>query len=437
MSLRVCTSLFLACLAFPAGASTFDIYGFGPRAMAMGGALGGGADDSTASYYNPASLTSEKTVHLGIGLSYTAPFLYVDRAMPDSEHPTVLPGNHGGINFGWKYPVGGVFQDKVALGVSLHLPFGRLMHIQGFDPTSPQFYLYQNLHDKLLFVAAVAYEPTSWLSLGVGVQVLADLAGTATLNLDIIDETFESAEAQVDIVPTGGPILALHARPWRGWQLGLTYRASTSLTFSLPVGVHISEALALDIGMQQNVLWTPDQWVVGLRFEAPRWDLSLGVDLTWARWSEAPDPSTHLSIDFQGKVIEGVGLGDAVDVSTDAVPIDLGFVDTWTPRFGLEWNPVDFLMLRAGYFFRATPAPRTQGSAMYLDNHAHVLSLGVGFVVEESLGLANGPLELDFALQSTVLVDRTVMRLTAGDPIGSLSHGGNILTGSMSCSYRY
>jgi long-chain fatty acid transport protein len=435
--LKISLLLTVVLASQPVLGSTFDIFGYNPRGMGLGGALGGGSTDYTAAYYNPAALTSEKKVNLGLGISLTAPLLFVDRSMPDSEHPTVLPEGHGGLNFGWKYPVGGILQEKVALGVSLHLPFGRLLRVQGFDPTSPQFYLYQNLHDKLLLVAAAAYEPVPWLSVGVGVQVLANLSGSADLRLDIIDSTFESAEAEVDVLPSAGPILALHSRilPWL--QLGFTYRGTTSLLFELPVGVHVSDALALDIAVTQTVLWSPEQFVFGAFLEVEDWDLGIGVDLTFSRWSQAPDPSTRLAIDFQGKLVEDTGLGEALDVSTDDLPVDLQFVDTLTPRLGMEWKPLDFLTVRGGYFFRPTPAPRASGTAMYLDNHAHVFSLGLGFIIPDQLQIGAGPVELDLALQTTLLARRTVLREVQNDPVGSLSHGGALVTGSVSCSYRY
>ena len=432
----ICASLALL-VTQPVTASTFDIFGYNPRGISLGGALAGGTSDYTASYYNPASLTSEKKVNLGLGMSYTAPLLYVDRALADSQYPTVLPESHGGVNFGWKYPVGGVLDEKVALGVSLHVPFGRLLRVQGFDPVSPQFYLYQNLHDKLLLIAAIAYEPVPWLSIGVGVQALANLSGSADLRLDVIDSTFESAEAEVDVLPSGGPILSLHSRPLPWLQLGFTYRGSTSLLFELPVGVHVSQALALDIAMQQTVLWSPDQFALGAIFDIKALNLGIGVDITYSLWSAAPDPSTRIAIDFRGKLLEGTGTDEALDVGTNELPIELQFANTLTPRVGVEWKPLDFFILRGGYFFRPTPAPRATGTALYLDNQAHGLSLGVGFIVEDHLEVGAGPIEIDLAIQTTLLARRTVLRSEPNDPVGSLSHGGALVTGSLSCSYRY
>src|SRR5438105_4459741 len=61
----------VAILAAPAArASDLDEFGFGPRAISMGGAYTALATDWTAPYYNPAGCAVPRSMNLGLGYSY-------------------------------------------------------------------------------------------------------------------------------------------------------------------------------------------------------------------------------------------------------------------------------------------------------------------------------------------------------------------------------
>ncbi len=420
-----------------ASGSTFDVFGFHPRGLALGGAMSAPVDDYTATYYNPAAITVPKQVSFGAGLTLTTPLLAVDRIRQDPDFPTVLPDTHAGVSFGWLYPLGGIFKDKLALSIAGYLPATRIVRVEGIDPQLPQFYMYQNLQDKLLLQGAVAWEVTPWLSVGGGVQILADLVGHAELNLNVLNGSFRRTDLSVELQPSTSPMLGVHLRPARGLAIGLTWRGSTSLSFDLPVLVTEGEALALAIEVAQTVLWAPDQLTFGVSYEVDDLDLLVTTEATYAQWSRAPDPSPRLSADFSGGLVDALGLGQAIDISTRANPVELGFVDTLVGRVGVEWRGLPWLRARGGYFFRPTPAPRQTGWTAYLDNDAHVVSGGVGFVFDDPLEVHPNPVEVDLAAQWTVLARRTLYRDDPRDPVGDMSHGGSVLTFSVALSHRY
>jgi hypothetical protein len=130
-----------ALLAAPsADASTFHVFGYTGRSIGMGGALTAGAGDFTALFYNPAALTLDPRINLGVGVTVLVPDLYVDRegAGPPAVASS-LPEVNSGIQLGWRYPLGGVFEKKVALGLGVYLPIARIIHVQGVDPARPQW----------------------------------------------------------------------------------------------------------------------------------------------------------------------------------------------------------------------------------------------------------------------------------------------------------
>jgi len=437
--LRVAVSLSLVALLAPAsGANTFDIFGYNGRSVAMGGALTAGANDYTALFYNPAALTLEPKVNLGAGGTLMVPALYIDREANDGGIEASLPELNAGLHVGWRYPLGGIFEEKVAIGLGVYLPVGRLIGVQGLDPARPQFYLYQNLQDKLVILAGVAYRPVEWFSVGIGVQLLADIDGGATLALNAMNSTFETAGFEIDLVPSGSLTGGLHFTPTPELNIGLTYRGESGLTFVLPVVVSEGDALSLSIDVSQTVLWTPHEFALGISYFIPDVKLLVSVDLTYGMWSRAPDPSPRLSVDIGGRLVEGLGLGSALDISTGTPNIDMQFSDTLTPRIGFEWEPPewDWLRVRMGYYFRPTPAPRQTGATAYLDNDAHVASLGLGFIFADPFDLKDTPIEVDVAYSATILPRRTALR-AKGDPVGSMSHGGAMHSLAASISHRY
>lgn len=430
-------------------AGSFDLFGHTPRDIGMGGAMTAAVIGYSALYYNPAALTLDKSHLLGLGLQLASPSLFVDRegreggGVGSAAPETAMPDTHVGLSFGWVKPVGGVFDDRLALGLSLSLPLERLIRVQGVDPAAPQFYLYQNLADKLLIHLGAAGQVTDWLSIGAGLQILADLNGRAGLDLDLLGGVFRGRSMSVTLVPTIAPIVGVHVSPSVGaagagqLKLGISFRGASELSFDLPVSVTAGDALDLQIGVEQTVLYTPPTLSLGLSYTLDRPALTVAFDLAWALWSNAPDPSPRLSVDLGGRLVEAFGLDSALDLGVGAPPLELGFSDTLTARLGAEWSPAHWFALRMGYAFRPTPAPPQTGSTAYLDNDAHIASLGVGFSFANPLKEGQSVVDLDLAVQATVLPRRTVYRLAPENPGGDLSHGGVVWHVSVGGVHRF
>lgn len=432
MMTRALAIMMAVATATPAAAGTFDIFGGSPRDIGMGGAMTGAVLGPTALFYNPAALTLEKAHTIGASFRLSVPLLSIERANPDAEPESVLPESHSSVTLGWVKPLGGIFDDRLAFGISIFLPLERLLRVEGVDPAAPQFYLYQNLQDKLLIHLGIAGEPLEWLSLGASLQILADLTGTAVLDMDILGGVFDQRSIDVTLQPTMTPFFGIHIRPPLGadggqLKIGLAYRGSSSMSFSLPVKVVEGEGLGLEIDMRQTVLWSPEQLAFGLSYGLDAASLTLAADVTYAFWSDAPDPSPRLSVDVGGRLVDALGLSEALDLSTRSAPIDLGFVDTITLRGGFEWGAASWFTLRGGYSFRPTPAPRQTGSTAYLDNDAHVIALGAGFSFRNPLQKRASIVDVDLSMQATFLPTRAVYRADPANPGGDLSHGGALL----------
>ena len=427
------------CSAPGAHASYYDLYGFTPRSTGMGGAMTATVRGYAATFYNPAALTASREGAIGVVAHLRAPELFVDRQplSATEQHPTVLPDTGGSASLGWAYPLEGGVAGKLAFGVSLHLPVGRLVRVQGVDRLSPQYYMFQNLHDKMMFLAAVAYEPIPWLSFGAGIQILSDLTGGAQLELDIVDGRFDTREFSVDISPTASPNIGVHLRPLPELSLGLTWRGTSVVHISVPVALSEGETLEMLLDVSQTVHFAPHRVTLGGSYRFVDLGLTFAADLVLALWSFAPDPSPQLSVDMGGPLLSAAGLQEALDVSMRAAPLELNFSDTLSVKLGVEWAPLSWLQVRTGYAFRPTPAPIQQDQSAYLDNDSHTLAFGLGFALLEPSEKSQVPLRLELAAQAILLAPRAFERGGGEGTADSLRHGGEVWSFSLSFSHAY
>src|SRR5438093_4878160 len=89
-------------------ANPFELYGFTPRAMGMGGAMTSIGDELGASFYNPAALLGHTKTEFGIGFADTISNLYANRnkAGYDFTHTSEVESTPR-FELGLVFPLGG------------------------------------------------------------------------------------------------------------------------------------------------------------------------------------------------------------------------------------------------------------------------------------------------------------------------------------------
>jgi long-chain fatty acid transport protein len=411
-----------------AQASVYDLYGFTPRGRAMGNAQTADADDFSGVFYNPGALTRRKQIVVGAGLVHTRPNLTIDREYrleTQREVPSVLPDAFTGINIGALFPLGRKFGDRVAIAASMYLPLLRLLSASSVDAQVPQFYRYEQQPDKFVFLASAAFEVTDWLSVGAGVQVLASLDGQIDLGVELANRRVARRALVVDIAPTASAVLGMLVTPTKGLRFGLSWRDDIQLDYALPGEITIDNLVRLDLALSGTVLFTPQTLSGGVAWE-PALGWTLAADVSWLRWSKAPDPSPTVAIDLSGEILEGLGLGDRIDIQNGA-PVDLGFRDIIEVRLGAEYLPHAQIATRLGYIYRPTPAPVPTGAFNQIDPNAHVLSAGFGFTFRDPLEVRENPVTIDFVYQATLMQSQAVQqRAGDADRVGNYIAGGAV-----------
>lgn len=400
--MRILAALWL--LSGIAQASVFDTYGFGSRPAAMGNAHAAAAEDYTGVFYNPGTLTVRRRPHLGLGVHLVAPSLSAD-AQPRDRGPDVdlapapiNPRTNVGVHLGLLFPLGGLIDNRFALGLGVYVPTIQVTRVASFDPVTPHFYRYDALPDKINVALGAAFELHPTVSIGLGYQYLGTLTGDAQIDLDLLTQRFTRKDVDVDIQGKGGLTAGLLIRPHESLRVGVSYRSALSVAYVLDVDINLVGIGALVVDIAGVALYTPEQYTVGVAWQ--RAGVTVTGDLIWSRWSNAPDPSPSFTVTLDGA---DIGLGAIV---ADADPVDLAAEDTLEARIGAEWAVQSNLWLRAGYGMRPTPLQSQTGFTNYLDSDAHVVGLGVGYSMPDPLERWDSPVIFELTVQGTILEDR-------------------------------
>ena len=108
-------------------ASPVDLFGYGTRGLALGGAIATSARGHAAAYYNPAALALAKAPSFSIGYQMAAFSLEteihaVEGAQQFTDRTPALV-----FGFGIPLPFGGLLQDRLSLGFGFVLPQGAIL----------------------------------------------------------------------------------------------------------------------------------------------------------------------------------------------------------------------------------------------------------------------------------------------------------------------
>ncbi len=428
-------------VAAPAAANPADLFGFGARGQAMGGAQVAAVDDASANYYNPALLAGSDDIRVDLGYQLAVPRLAID------DRDTGVDGSRG-LAIGLAVPgrIGGV---RLAVGAGIFMPDQHLTRTRTLPSGQPRWQLYDNRPQRLFLAANLAIELPHGVSIGGGLAYMSSTEGT--VGLDGIVGFPDPAASQLDLAidvdlrtiryPQAGA--AWRVRPWL--TVAGSYRGGFKLildqTFDITgdIGTPGFDPLVddgyLHLRSRAQDLFQPAQLTVGLDAQlTPR--LGVAFDLAWHRWSAFENPAAKIDLDLD--------LGDFNDLVNippqDALPAP-HFHDIAVVRLGVEYlaarSATRAWRARGGYVYEPTPAPAQVGATNFIDGDKHALSIGGGVELPGLGGIVLRPLSLDLALAATWLPERTHRKLIAADPVGDYSAGGVVLAASLESRWRF
>lgn len=379
---RICLRLaalfcFLA-VTGTAHAEGFALYEYSARGIALGGSVMARKPDASAVAYNPALMTKLPGIHIMGGVSAISPEgdMRTTDAAGNKETTSLKSAT-------WYIPHVYYTQqinDRFTVGIGEFSRYGL-----GFEYPHDwpgRFNVYQVSLKSSSLNPSLAWAATDKLSLAAGLEVVY-----VTLDL--------KKRAQFPIPPMGAPVgaievdsniqdaedfglgfnLAGHYQFNDQWAVGLQYRSQVRVhakgdvqyTYMGYQGHPAGEPFAqpvfnsvFDDGKAHATVILPDSLSAGLSW-TPIPNLSLEVGATWTRWSSFRGLNIHLP--------------EPIGVSNNPKH----WKDVWRINAGVEYEPLDWLALRAGYVYDQSPMTDRYADYLVPTHDRHIFSLGTGF----------------------------------------------------------
>jgi long-chain fatty acid transport protein len=418
--------------AAPVRAGSTESFGFGSRGTALGGATSADVRDGSASFYNPAGLARAERTELSVGFAHAAYRLDLggERARLDSlsvfEAALAARGEIARLPF--------------AFGLALALPNGHLSRMRSLRETEPHWVLYENLPELVDLSANVALRPFEELAVGGGVGFLAatrgsfDVTGTVPLS-DGKGSEYDAKvrhEVDADLTSVRFPVLGVTLLP-RDWlSFAFVYRGEARLeqriAGSLEGNVDVAHLFQIPVryGFETFAVtaFQPRQIVMGAS-AMPARALRANIDLAWQEWSAYPSPASSSTTRLDANVPAGLPIN--LPGSSAAVPLAApDFSNRLVPRIGVEYSldvrPRFGVVVRGGYAFERSPAPREQPRTAFVDGDRHLVSFGTGFWWREAAPWLPEVVRMDMHAQLSQWPASTV---STGSPSAALSVNGS------------
>lgn len=389
--------LALAACAFAAGAfalpsvaqaSPQDLFGFGPRSVAMAGAgasIGWGFETV---HTNPSLLALDHERSLSAGWFGAFYGLDANGGVPaEAVSGSIIGGT-------LPLPFEGFLKDRITLGLGFFTPFKLVARAHLLYPEKPKFPIADRAQSVTVQMG-VGVDLGHGLRFGGGFAALAGLSGSVIVATDASGRVGTVVEDT--LIAAYGPILGV-SYDLGPYRLGLTYRGELSGPFDVVIEVRdLGSIVVPPLHISGIAQYDPHQ----LEFEVSRpvgpFHVALGA--TWRHWSAYP-----------GAVEQTVRCpppNPLEEVECDPlIPEPPHYSDTVTPRLAAEGefplaNGVT-LKARAGYAFEPSPAPEQKSVPNDFDNHRSVIALGYGLSLSKPLPR----IDLDLFGQLHVLHDR-------------------------------
>ncbi len=442
-------SFLLFLIATGASAAGFSLSGVGSKAIGMGGAFRGLADDYSAAYWNPAGLATQK----GFELSFTGVGIVPNFTLkPNVPQPGYAQERREAKNDPVLIPNAAFFTDVgklswLTFGVAGYVPAGLRTGLDLYDlplgfgnPTPfPEYEWESKLEIFDVHPSLAASLLGGRLSIGVGGSIQY---GSATLRRPIFQQTLRGVA--FDLLPPGLKELLEQAdqSPQKYMPID-TLMDGTGWGYGINGGILLKPISTLSLGLSgrsQSTFTLDGETVFSL--------YTPGNERLAQTLQSVPDPKLkQLAVLYSGQVFQTKGIGTTEII----LPADIGIGVAWQPcdaftltgdatwtgwsgfedirielegidllgtpvtervipeqwedvvRFsaGFEIRPLSALAIRGGYYLDPSPIPEeTQGPLIPDIGDKHSINAGIG--------LKLGALGIDVNYEYIIWPDRTV-----------------------------
>jgi long-chain fatty acid transport protein len=389
-------------------------FGFGGRAIAMGGAVAASSSDYAAMFYNPAGVAFAEGPTLGAGFVYGSPDLRIN-----GEEQDVDPIR--AFQVGGSLPLGSSkYLGRITLGLAVHIPTSTAMTLGAEDPAKPHFVLYSIDPQRTAVYLGGSVRILPSLSIGGGVSILAE--AELNLNLSLLSSSFITHHSPTKY--NFDPIFGIKFKPTKSLALAAVYRESKTATLKPELKIFVGDEQILPtVTIFNQFNYEPREAVVAAMYSF-RERLVVEVDVTWMDYSNYQVSTPKY--EFEEEVPDWV----KTLLSMNNFP-DPEFKDIFVPRLGTEFMVNKYFTLRGGYYYQASPVPDQRGTTNYVDADKHVISIGGGVKAFLPPKILERPIHIDFVFQAQILQERSVIKDDPEDPVGDYTIDGEIFLGGI------
>lgn len=406
------------------------INSLGSRAMSMGGAFVGLADDFSAGFWNPAAVSQFDHISCGFYGAFYIPSSSYDYEA--AEVSTEFAKSYFGALGSVFIPTG----DRMHIGFSLYT-LSRYQAewsgsvIEGITGDS----LGRDWSTKvwvLTFAPSITYQMSRNLSLGLALNLNY---GSYDLFMyrGIVDVQLDSGTNFVDVgaySDTGngvgfGATVGLFYMPSEKFNLGASIRTPCKITFHGRASS--SNFLTLDYATDSKKSITFPLWIAGGIAVKPTRSLTLTADVQYSLWSTLDS----INMEYASQVWVVV-FGQS---GTDYIPMD--WKDIVQIRFGLEYW-INKIAVRAGFYTDPSPVPDQTMNFHFPIVDTNTVTVGFGY---DGRGAGKKGFLFDIGLEYGMGKERTVNAAALGPspeyPAAAGIYKMDMLSFGMSFRYKF
>ena len=418
VKISIAAVLFLCFFSSLALANGLNLNSLGSRALAMGGAFVGLANDYSAVYWNPAGISLFNKKYFGF---YGSDIIPTGKYRLDVDVPPIGLVTVVNATTDTKHYLSGMVtyyhpvSEKVVVGFGVYVPSGLGAQWDGEDfeavsaipPDRNPNINWMSKIGMVTFSPVLSFKISDKLSIGATFNInyakfnIAMYAGATEAPLPVVDL------GQYEETMTGwgyGATIGVLFKPIEKISFGFTYRTASTVKLSgdayisgmTDLGTALGTTLDDTSDIEREIPWP--MWIAGgVAFE-PIDGLTLTGDLQWTQWSTIDVMETRFVDPFWDQMMEASG--------DDARP--MYWEDALQIRVGAEYR-INALALRAGYYHDPSPAPDRTLNVLLPIFDFNAITAGFGYSL-------NG-LDLDFGMEYLKGKERYIdPALVATDP---------------------
>ena len=341
-------------------ANGLSLNSIGTRALSIGGAFVGLANDATALYWNPAGLAKLQSSILVFGTDVMPNATYkMEAAGIDAATVT---NHYISPNAFFNYRMG-----DLAIAIGAYVPAGLGAEWNSEDFGYPAGYDFLSKIAVFNISPGIAYQVTEAFSVGLAVNIyygMFDLKQPAVAGTNVVQ--YEETSSGTGF----GVTLGLKYDFNEMVSAGVSFRTKTKVAMSGTAKnpAFAGYGFATESDFDRDVTWP--MWIAGGIAVHPTEKFTITFDAQYSQWSELD------------KLVATYGDAnwEATMEATGGNTFELKWNDATQIRLGLEYLVSPSVALRGGYYYDPAPAPDETVNVLFPSSTNHVATLGLGYM---------------------------------------------------------